>query len=146
MFGNASQSRLNTCHVDLQVIFTEVERQLALEGLQCSIFCGHRNEVDQNKAFLENKSKVRWPDSYHNKIPSMAADSGPYFVEIQNTDWNDRVAFAVYAGRVLQIAAQLLREGKVTHKLTWGGDWDMDGRNLDQNFHDLPHFQLQKPA
>jgi peptidoglycan L-alanyl-D-glutamate endopeptidase CwlK len=142
MFGNASQSKLNTCAPDLQVIFTEVERQLALEGLQCSIFCGHRNQADQRAAYLSNNSQLDWPNSLHNTLPSMAVDSGPYFIEIKNTDWNDRIAFAVYAGRVLQIAAQLLREGKVKHKLTWGGDWDMDGRNLDQKFHDLPHFQL----
>ena len=143
MFGKISQSRLNTCHVDAITIFTEVERQLSLEDLQCSIFCGHRGQVEQHEAYMTNRSQVDWPNSKHNKLPSMAVDSGPYFVEVRNTDWNDRLAFAVYAGRVLQIAAQLLREGKVTHRLTWGGDWDRDGRSVDHKFLDLPHFQLE---
>jgi peptidoglycan L-alanyl-D-glutamate endopeptidase CwlK len=137
-YSQTSKDRLESCHIDLQTIFYEVD-----EWQNCSIFCGHRGEDAQNKAYLENKSQVKFPDSKHNSEPSMATDSGPYFVDIRNTDWNDRIAFALYAGRVMQIADRLLREGKITHKLRWGGDWDGDGRNTDQKFHDLPHFELE---
>jgi hypothetical protein len=27
-------------------------------------------------------------------------------------------------------------------KLRWGGDWDSDKDTKDQNFNDLPHFEL----
>jgi peptidoglycan LD-endopeptidase CwlK len=138
-FSRAGMDKLVTCHPDLQCIMLEV-----VKWTDCSIFCGHRGKEEQDKAYFENKSKVKYPNSFHNAIPSRAVDAGPYFVEIQNTDWNDRIAFAMFAGRVLQIADQLLKEGKIKHTLTWGGDWDNDGRNLDQSFHDLPHFQLVK--
>lgn len=136
-FSNTGLAKLETCHEDLQLIMLEV-----IKWQNCSIFCGHRGEQEQNEAYFTNKSKVKYPNSFHNKMPSMAVDAGPYFVEIQNTDWNDKIAFAVFAGRVLQIADQLLKEGKVTRSVVWGGDWDRDGRNVDQQFHDLPHFQL----
>ena len=28
-------------------------------------------------------------------------------------------------------------------KVRWGGDWDGDFEFKDQNFHDLPHFELE---
>lgn len=139
MYSIAGKVRLNSCHIDLQTIFYEAEKWG--EGI---IFCGWRGEADQNKAFMENKSKVRWPNSYHNKTPSMAVDAGPYFIQINNTDWNDRLAFAVYAGEILHLAKRLLREEKITHELVWGGDWDSDGMTTEHKFLDLPHFQLDK--
>jgi len=39
-------------------------------------------------------------------------------------------------------AERLYNEGKITHKLRWGGDWDSDKVFDDQNFDDLPHFEL----
>lgn len=138
-FGKTSQERLNTCHEDIQTIFAEVSK-----WVNASVFCGHRVESEQNKAFAEGKSQKQWPESTHNIYPSMAVDAGPYFIEILNTDWNDKIAFARFAGRVEQIADQLLTEGKVFHSIRWGGDWDMDGRSVDHKFLDLPHFELVK--
>ena len=42
------------------------------------IVCGHRNKEDQNKAFAEGKSKLKWPKGKHNKLPSQAVDAAPY--------------------------------------------------------------------
>ena len=137
-YGRASLERLATAHPDFDVIFKEV-----IKWVNCSIFCGHRNEADQNAAYPKF-SKVKWPDSRHNSLPSMAVDAGPYFIELRNTDWNDRLAFAQFSGRVLQIADQLLYEGKVSHRLISGQDWDRDGRSLDHKFVDVPHYQLEK--
>ena len=136
-FGTTSSTRLATCHHDLQVIFNTV-----VQTFDCSIFCGYRNEADQNKAFEEGNSELQYPDSKHNSIPSMAVDAGPYFVEIKNTDWNDKKAFAYFAGYVKRVAEELLEQGLITHALRWGGDWDSDGQTLDHGFSDLPHFEL----
>jgi peptidoglycan L-alanyl-D-glutamate endopeptidase CwlK len=38
----------------------------------------------------------------------------------------------------------LLVEGKISHAIRWGGDWDSDDIFDDQNFDDLPHFELVK--
>lgn len=136
-FGNTSNNRLETCHRDLQLIFRTVVKKY-----DCSIFCGHRNKQDQNKAFADGLSEVMWPDSNHNDMPSMAVDAGPYFIELKNTSWEDAKAFSYFAGYVKRVAEELLEKGLITHRLRWGGDWDGDGQTLDQKFHDLPHFEL----
>lgn len=136
-FGHTSLARLNTCHNDLQLIFSTVASRY-----DCTIICGHRTKGAQEIAVMEGKSQLHWPTSRHNAWPSMAADAGPYFKEIGNLDWNDIKAFSLFAGWVLCVADQLLRDGKVTHKLKWGGDWDSDGRTADHTFIDAPHFEL----
>lgn len=138
-FGKTSGGRLATCHPDLQLIFNT-----AIKTVDCCILCGHRNKVKQTMAFSNGSSQVQWPNSKHNSFPAMATDAGPYFIEISNTDWEDKKAFAVFAGYCIRIADELLEKKLITHRLRWGGDWDGDGRTLDENFVDLPHFELVK--
>jgi peptidoglycan L-alanyl-D-glutamate endopeptidase CwlK len=139
-YSKTSATRLASCHIDIQVIWNEL-----IKYIDCSVFCGHREEAEQNKAFFDDLSQLQWPDSKHNSFPSMAIDSGPYFVELRNTDWEDAKAFAKFAGFAQLLAIQLYEQKKITHVLRWGGDWDMDGRTTDQSFSDLPHFELVKP-
>jgi len=136
-YSKTSASRLATGHQDLQLIFNTV-----IGYVDCSIFCGHRKETAQNEAFFDGLSQLAWPESKHNKFPSMAIDAGPYFAELKNTDWEDRLAFAKFAGVVQIVSVQLLKENKISHRVRWGGDWDCDGRSLDEGFQDLPHFEL----
>jgi peptidoglycan L-alanyl-D-glutamate endopeptidase CwlK len=72
----------------------------------------------------------------------MAIDAGPYFKELRNTDWDDHLAFSLFAGHVLAVAKFLFASGEITHQLIWGGDWNSNGRNADQHFNDLNHFEL----
>lgn len=131
-----SLKRLETCDPRLQrVIHT------ASEIMDMSVLCGVRNRVDQDKAFEEGKSKLRWPESKHNlrpgKFHSTAVDVIPYFLEgKEHYDWRDLLAFARLAGVIMAVAHTM------GIKLRWGGDWDMDGRSRDERFHDLPHFEL----
>ena len=76
-------------------------------------------------------STLSYPKSKHNRQPSLAADVIPYPV-----DWEDSKRFYHFAGFVEGIAAA---KGI---KIRWGGDWDGDRSFADQNFHDLPHFEL----
>lgn len=106
-----------------------------------SVTCGVRSKEDQDKAFREKKSKVRYPNSKHNLKPgqewSLAVDIIPYFPNPNKRyDWNDLLAFARLAGVIFAVAH---RHGI---ELRWGGDWDMDFQSLDQDFNDLPHFEL----
>ena len=64
-FSNRSKQRLGTCHYLLSTIFTKV-----IESYDCKILCGHRTEDAQTEAFEAGFSKVKWPDSKHNKLPS----------------------------------------------------------------------------
>jgi peptidoglycan L-alanyl-D-glutamate endopeptidase CwlK len=125
-FSALSQSRLNMCHPDLKAIFQKV-----IQDFDCSILEGHRDEATQSLYFKEGKSKVQYPFSKHNRLPSLAVDAAPYPV-----DWNDKKRFCFFAGYVMGVAKML----KI--KLCWGGDWDNDKDLKDQTFNDLVHFEL----
>ena len=136
-YSPISRTRLDLCHPDLQVIFETV-----LPIIDHSILCGHRNEDDQEGCFLAKTSKLQWPNSWHNKLPSMAVDSGPYNIYIRNVDYKDLQRLCFFAGIVMGVAARLLAEKKILHRVRWGGDWDMDTELHDQKFRDLVHFEL----
>jgi peptidoglycan L-alanyl-D-glutamate endopeptidase CwlK len=131
-YNNVSQARLATCHTDLQTIFNEV-----VKHFDNTIIDGQRGEEDQNQAFAEGKSKLKFPQSKHNSSPSMAVDAAPYPI-----DWNDTLRMSYFAGFVKGVAELLLLQGKISHKVRWGGDWDMDTETKDNTFNDLVHFEL----
>jgi peptidoglycan L-alanyl-D-glutamate endopeptidase CwlK len=105
-----------------------------------SILCGHRGREEQEKAFKEKKTKVIYPHSKHNKLPSMAVDVAPYPIKWDNKHLN---RFYCFAGFVLGAAYQLKKQGVISHDIGWGGDWDGDRDFSDQNFNDLVHFWLK---
>lgn len=126
-FSPASKRRLEQCHPQIQKVFNEV-----IKYVDCSITCGHRNKDEQDEAFRTGNSKLSWPNSKHNSLPSTAIDVVPYPV-----DWNDHRRFYYFAGFVLGIAKSIGVD------LRYGGDWDNDFDIKDQNFFDLPHFELK---
>lgn len=125
-FSRTSNMRLATCHEDLQRLFNEV-----IKDHDCTIICGARGEKEQHLAFLSGHSKLDYPKSKHNKIPSMAVDVMPYPI-----DWNDRNRIFNFAAIVMGIAERL------EIKIRWGGDWDRDSETKDERFVDLPHYEL----
>jgi len=127
-FSKASQEKLETCHLDLQHLFNEV-----IQYFDCTILCGQRGEREQNEAFRMKYSKLKFPQSRHNEIPSMAVDAAPYPI-----NWKDRDRFYFFAGFVMGVAARM------GIKIRWGGDWDSDTEVDDQTFMDWPHFELVK--
>ena len=131
-FGNTSRGRLDTCHKDLQTIMNAV-----VERYDIAIICGHRGEKEQREAFNNHRSQLNWPRSKHNEYPSKAADVAPYPI-----DWDDNASFALMAGWILCTADRLLSEGKISHRLRWGGDWNSDHKTKDHGFLDFPHFEL----
>lgn len=135
-YSATSKDRLEECHEDIQKIFAAI-----MDYVDCTIVCGHRGMEEQNRAYVAGNSTLQYPDSKHNKMPSMAVDAAPYFKDT-GIDWEDEIAFAYFAGRIKQIADQLYNDGTVMYRLRWGGDWDNDGRNADQRFNDLVHFEL----
>ena len=131
-YSNASLKRLETCHSDLQLLFKEV-----INYCDNIVLIGYRGEEEQNQAVLEGRSKLKFPLSNHNSLPSMAVDIAPYPV-----DWNNTKSFYYFAGFVKGIAEKLLKEGTISHKIRWGGDWDSDNDFKDNTFNDLVHFEL----
>lgn len=125
-FGRKSYERSLTCDPRLQDILNE-----AIKIIDFSVLCGHRGETEQNKAFNEGRSKLKWPQSKHNSLPSMAVDIAPYPI-----NWDDTERFAHLIGIVRGIAAM---KG---YKLRVGIDWDNDGDIRDHSFMDYPHIEL----
>lgn len=126
-FSKTSIEKLKTCHNDLQVICNK-----AIELYDFAVICGYRNKEEQSKAFKGGFSKVNYPLSRHNHLPSNAMDLCPYPI-----DWKNENRFYELAGIIKTVADYLLTSGKISHKIQWGGDW----RTLNK---DLPHFELEE--
>ncbi len=135
-FSQESLSKLSTCHHDLQVIFFEV-----IKFFDCIVLEGYRNQEGQEAAFKAGNTQLHYPEGKHNKTPSLAVDVAPY-EPVGRVDWRDYLRFYYFGGFVMGIAKKLLDEGKITHLLTYGGDWDGDTQLKDENFRDLVHFQI----
>jgi len=132
-FSTNSKIKLNSCHFDLQVIINEA---LAYGIMDISVIEGHRNKEKQDRYFSLGQSKVKWPNSKHNKTQSDAVDVAPFVNG--KISWN-RLHCCVLAGIILASAE---RQGA---KIRWGGNWDMDGEPItDQAFQDLVHFERVK--
>lgn len=101
------------------------------------VIIGHRNEADQNKAFAEKKSKLRWPRSKHNSDPSRAVDIAPVVMKNgkETIDWANRERFCYFAGYVMRVADEL------GINVRWGGDWNRNRDPKDDGW-DLVHFEL----
>ena len=125
-YSEKSKAKLATCDKRLQLIFNK-----AIKHFDHTILFGHRDYTDQTKAFNEGKSKLSWPDSKHNKFPSLGVDAAPYPI-----DWNDIERFRYFNGFIMGVAAGL------GVQLRCGCDWDMDTEVKDNKFNDLCHYEL----
>lgn len=119
-FSQKSLDRLQTCDERLQRVL-----KIAIRHYDFSVLDGHRGRERQNQAFMKGHSKVEWPNSRHNKIPSLAVDIAPYPI-----DWEDIDRFKELGRLVLAIADTL----KI--RIEWGGYW--------KTLKDYPHFQVEK--
>jgi len=126
LFGRRSRRILDTCHGDLHRI-----AMVVIDYYDFAIISGHRDEEEQRRLYDTGMSKVKYPQSKHNHLPSLAFDLAPYPI-----DWKDKGRFLVLAGRIMQVADTL------GIKIRWGGDWDMDDDLNDQSFFDYGHYEL----
>lgn len=118
-FSTQSAAKLLTCDYALQRLFNEV-----IKVVDCSIICGNRCKEDQEFAYETGHSKLQWPDSKHNSMPSMAVDVMPYPV-----DWSDMSRILAFAAIVKELAAR----GAID--IQWGGDF--------HTLKDYDHWQLK---
>ncbi len=102
--------------------------------MDVSLLSGHRGKTEQNGLYIQGKSKLKWPESKHNSVPSLAVDLQPY-PRPQNE--NDLRASLGFMAGLLTVIAQ--EQGIA---IRWGGDWDMDGDFTDNGFDDLFHIEL----
>lgn len=116
-FGKKSLDRLSECHEDLQRIANEL-----IKEMDVTVLCGYRGKEEQEQAFIAGNSKLRWPNSKHNKKPSLAVDIAPYPV-----DYKDLKRFIDMCAAVERIAE------KLELKVILGRDF---------SFRDYPHIEL----
>lgn len=141
-FGKTSKERLSTCHADIQLIMNEA---IKITNVDFGIAEGYRNIEKQQQYFKEGKSKIDGMNKKgkHNYTPSLAVDIYPYFDNGAKWD-NEHLSYL--SGIIHAVSEMLFASGNVTHKIRWGGNWDMDGVILiDQSFDDRPHFELVLP-
>jgi peptidoglycan L-alanyl-D-glutamate endopeptidase CwlK len=116
--SDKSKERLSTCCEEIQKVINHA----ANKGLMdFTVLCGHRTEKEQTDAFMKGNSKAKFPQSSHNRFPSIAVDLAPYPI-----DWNDTERFKALGRYVLDCAKEL------NIQLYWGGNW--------KGFIDYPHF------
>jgi len=138
-FGKTGKVRLGTCHIDLQLIMYTA---LSVSDVDFGIAEGHRIIEKQRQYFLEGKSMIDGETviGKHNFYPSLAVD---IYAWVEGKICYDKESISYIAGLIMGVSRMLLKEGRITHKVRWGGNWDMDGTILiDQSFDDRPHFEL----
>jgi peptidoglycan L-alanyl-D-glutamate endopeptidase CwlK len=118
-----SLDRLNQCHPDLIKLMLRVDQIYPIQ-----VICGFRGEKDQNIAFENKKSKLKFPNSKHNYSPSLAVDVVPDPDRNTKTiSWMDLMAF-----EIMCLAIELVADD-LEIKIRLGRDF---------TFKDWPHVEL----
>lgn len=125
-FSDAEEAKLVSCDEKLQLLVRTVNGEFPLV-----VVYGHRGEVEQEKAVKNGFSKVHFPNSKHNSLPSEAVDLAPHPL-----NWNDRERFIEMYSKVMEVA------GRLGIKIRAGADFNEDGDLKNDRFIDLPHFEL----
>tara|TARA_R100000458_G_C8274283_1_gene249221 strand:- start:1797 stop:2222 length:426 start_codon:yes stop_codon:yes gene_type:complete len=136
-FSQRSLTRLNTCHPDLQLLMAEA---LAAPECPCdfSITSGHRGQQEQDELYEAGRSKLRYPRSRHNSMPSLAVDAVPYIREEGGLTWEWEYIDPL-ASHILDTWKRLEIEERVSgaYELEWGGSW---------RWRDGAHYQINRVA
>ena len=127
-FSKRSKEKLKEAEPLLRELMT---RAIMTSNSDFSVICGHRTEEEQNEAYRKGYSKLKYPRSKHNKIPSMAVDVVPYPL-----DWSDIASFKELAEHIKSVWSTMEYENATGDwELVHGGDWKM---------RDYPHWELRK--
>lgn len=133
--------RYGTLHPDLQLLFDETRKELLLEQsplknpMDIYLVEGHRGKERQTQAYAGGFSKVFFPNSTHNTLPSNGMDTAPFPI-----DWQDLKRFRYMNSVMMNVAARLEAQGKIS-KIRFGADFNMDGNLTNDKFVDLPHCE-----
>lgn len=138
-FGKVSSERLRDAHPGLWRLFRDVVKRF-----DCQILETLRTTERQQSLYAQGRTTpgaiVTQKDgvnrrSSHQARPgesfSRAVDVLPYPV-----NWHDTDRMHYFAGYVKRVAEEL------GIRVRWGGDWDGDTEVGDENFKDLPHWEI----
>lgn len=143
-YARSSLVFLLEAHSDLQLICYTVKKRSKIDF---DISCVYRSKIEQKKKFDLSMSKIDGINQIgkHNLTPSEAVDIYCY------KDHESKASYTIHqmaymAGVFDSVAKELYDNGRISHLIRWGGNWDRDGIIItDQSFDDLPHFELYKP-
>jgi len=140
-FSKSSKDRLATCDHRLQEVMNHV-----ITKFDVSILCGVRGKEDQEEAFKNGFTKVHYPNSRHNKTPSQAVDAltCPVTWEDLKGLTPDELRRAYVLASQAHVAGYI--RGYAAAKgidITWGGDWNRNGKLETIEFMDIPHYQVE---
>jgi peptidoglycan LD-endopeptidase CwlK len=82
VFSRRSKKNLETCEIPLQTLATKA---LATSPIDFTIICGYRGKKDQDKAFSSGASKLKFPNSKHNKWPALGEVAIPRRQSLMHT-------------------------------------------------------------
>lgn len=132
-YGLGSTAKISQLEPQLQAILHDL-----IKVMDVTIVWAYRGELEQNIAYDAGKSKLKFPESKHNRMPARAVDVAPYSAELRGPDWKDTQRFYYMDGIIRGIAQAR------GIKIRGGWDWDNDGEIRDQDFNDLAHFELEE--
>jgi len=133
-FSVSSTKNMKGVHPDLIIIFTEAIKNSPIDfGVPST--GGLRTAQVQEKLFLDNKSKCDGFLTISNHQTGNALDFYAYIN--RKASW-DKVHLSIIAGVIMATAKRLLKEGKISIKIKWGGEFG------SQSFHgwDYPHIEV----
>jgi len=124
-YSKASLKVLETLHVDLKTLLLEV-----INHVDIKLTCGYRGKIAQNKAYDTGYSKLKYPNSKHNKKPAEAVD-------IELYPKSDAVQDICYIIGIIKGIALIMEID-----IRCGADWNNNDRLSDERFVDLLHLEL----
>ena len=150
-FGNRSQKQLELAHPDLRkILVCALSHSMIDFGIsqtartfeeQLGHFTAQRSKLDPRVPELLEAAKHVITET---RPLAEAADIYAYHPSQDIAYSKDHLCYI--AGVICATAIDLYNDDKIDHLIRWGGNWDSDGVILlDQNFNDLPHFELYKP-
>ena len=114
-WSRTSEKKLSSCHPDLIAIMNQV-----LEVQDCTIIAGGRNEKAQEKAFYMGKSKLKFPQSKHNTVPSQAVDVAMFKDGQVQWDLDNAI---IMSRAIYNVWQSMLADDKVACQLRFGLTW-----------------------
>ncbi len=140
-YGRRSIKNIETCSKSLQRVAHRAMLLAESLGFDLTVTEGHRGEEEQNEAFKKKLSKLKFPRSRHNRKPSQAIHILPYPI-LWPTEKQKEKTRAKCLGRFYIVATIVRLAAKYERvKIRWGGDWNGDGKIMDNDFDDLGHFE-----
>ena len=151
-----SKTKYETLHEDLRLLISEALKYSTIDfGLsegarsvetQQEYFQRGRTKIDGQWVITDKSKVITYVDGVvkkgkHNYTPSMAFD---FYVYIPGKSMSyDPTHLTALGYMFVVLGNKLFDEGIITHKIRWGGNFDMDGEILEVgSFRDSPHVEL----